>query len=337
MLTDRLLGRGAVSHDAIVSTPYGVIFQAQDGLFLTQGADYFEIGKAIRDWVSGANLVLHWDPQNRLLYVQEKDTHECAVCWINDIKQVRWTLLKARPTKWFATCHTLEETSDDIITYSMYDTSGGMSAKPLWIENSGDNNGVQMLGTIDDDVTYVGGATKQFTFTGEIPANSIGACVVVTSGVDEGEIRFISAADTGADTMDHTGDALTLAAGNTIVVGLIPFKLRFPPLVGTDPYVRKITQSLHVIGKTNITDEALTLYVDSIDNIGDSVNTATDSSGSIVLRTKAQEVPTEGYCTMRAAGRAIEVEITARQIITGGWDIYFVQAYAKQESTRKDR
>lgn len=338
VLSDQIQGRGALSQDAMVSTPRGVVFQAPDGLFITAGDTPFEIGKAIKTWVNGKSLVLAWDPIHQFLYAQDKEGTECAVCWINSASQVRWALLEDHPGKWIFCSAGLEEEEDDTLrTYTLLDTEQGLPVKPIWYEGEGTSHGVRADLTISEGTgCQYNSVAKTFildeTTYGPV-ANSIGTVVRVITGVSAGETRLI--VGQSGTVLTHDGAALTLSPGDKLMTGIIPFAVRFPPIIGSDPFQRKLTQSITLMGRTLATDAEMPIRVITYSDMIQ--NTSADSGGTITLKNHGRNTSAQNSCVMRADGQMIEVELQAMEQISGGWELYFAQAMATMLNTRQTR
>lgn len=341
VLVDMVQGRGATSQDAICITPYGVVFQAADGLFLTAGGDPFEIGRPIRDWFSGKTVTLYFDPINSFIFAQDQVGYECAVCWINASKQVRWTILKDHPARFMLSCVDLDTAaSESWVTYSIQDQSTTLTLKPVWKElqnvayqgYSMGSDHTQVMGT---RFSYIK-STREITPIGWSAHNQMIGMVIRVIANDGGDVestRVITSISAGK--LYHSGTGLNLTTNVTIAIGVIPFEVRFPPMIGTDPFVRKRMQSVHIMGHTLTASQTAVItvktYTDTV------VNTGTDSGGTITLQNVTLNSSASNSCIARCSGQMLEVELQNYAVVTGGFDIYFVQCYAQMEETRNTR
>jgi hypothetical protein len=318
-------GQGMAFQGACCSMGNHAAWVSDESIWLYDGLSRSaptDIGFPIRDWIRGLHSTAErvrivWDSVNRLLWVcqaaEGSNLGEAMVFHFDDDPAQRaWTKRENIRADAPFTGFGIENSSSRTSTYRL------ASDTPT------------LFKVIDyDTVPIVEGGFSAFTNTlyGTIGSN-LGSVTTLTGlSIPDGAsagfrglfVHFFHAG--GAESVrlitTSTGTSITWAIGRLLVtgdrwvIGAIPFRLRFPPVRGEDPFAVKsglgcqtILDSINYGGQAGQTASlAVKLFRDLATTL------ATGESSTIPLTSGASVVAADRACAVEASGNILELQI----------------------------
>jgi len=129
-------------------------------------------------------------------------------------------------------------------------------------------------------------------------------------GTEKG-VRIIDSNDGGAGKIEW-GSNIVLEEDDTWIVGGIPFRLRFPPIRGQDPFSRKVAFGVQTIldgveYPNGLTTGDATLVAKVLENFSDTAPTG--GAGALALKQGAATQDEDFTADMRGSGRVLEIQL----------------------------
>jgi hypothetical protein len=164
------------------------------------------------------------------------------------------------------------------------------------------------------------------SISGTVDDIFIGQVVHVLRGLDTVGTRVIT--DYVAATRTISFASITLVAGDKLILGAIPFRLRFPPIRGDDVFLAKMAQGVMCLFADAVYSVGDALASLTVKFLSDYVDTAdTGASGILTIWSPGQDVhylteDTDFVADIRATGHVIELQVEQLDRFVGFGIIY---------------
>lgn len=270
-----------------------------------------DIGMPISDWVrelkDADRVRMGFDPVEQQLWVGRIDGDTVADCKIYSFADDSWMSREDVVLDAPASGYGVESSGS---AWAMYRFAGAYCKcfRAVDYDNRPLIDGGFTIATTDQFIgTLAGGLSSatQITSLSGLPAtNTLRGSVVRFS---TGDIRVITASTTTSITWST---ALTVAAGTTWIIGCIPFRLRFPPIRGEDPFASKVAYGTQIMvddvdyGTQGTETATLTakLFTDFKDDL------PTGRTKTLVIGTGAALLATDWAANLQGTGGILEVQ-----------------------------
>ena len=287
-----------------------------DGLTLDKPKD---IGFYIKDWLKFVSHLpddlrvrIRYDSTNRLLWVTyspTSTTYGSVSAMVYSVDDDAWTKREAMYAEELVAARNIEFAASK--PYCLYRISEGNVFRVIDYDNSpvmdgGFNSNLPVSGTLSAGqvTTLLASGYMAITSNAEAADNAFRGLAILFS---DGQLRVITAST--AIRLDVA--AMTVAAGVTWIVGLIPFRLRFPPIRGDDPFVGKVALGAQVmlddIDYGAVSTQTATMAVKLLRNYVDTLNTG--ASGSFALTDGVAKVDPDYAEAIRLGGKVLELQL----------------------------
>ena len=337
-------GTGLAYEEAYCTLGGKAVWVSDEAIYLFDGNTKraTNIGEPIRDWILGlasaTRVRVGYDAVHKVVWVGKIVSDTLAECRLYNLADGSWVAREDCALDAPCTAYGMEAGVATRHLYRFGGPDGGCfravdyDLNPLIDGGYTLNSTDQFIGTL---VAGLSGATTITGLSGLPATNTLRGVVVRFSSTDT---RIITANTTSSITW---ATPLTVAAGTTWIIGCIPFRLRFPPIRGQDPFTDKIARGaqfvLDRINYGNQSAQDASLGISVVGNFQDIY--AGGRVGSIALKSGVATVGRDFAADVQCTGQILELNVgeAARHVgfalIYAGLNVYIPGVMGGDRST----